>query len=79
MKHLTKIIMEYTPLYTLLLTGFASIPAVHAAQITQDIATNYGSSSIVNSQQCLDNNPYGASNFCIANINPEGLTLNPGQ
>ncbi|WP_039983956.1 hypothetical protein, partial [Vibrio sagamiensis] len=71
--------MKFSPIYTALLTSFASTLTAHAAQITQDIATNYGSSSIVNSQQCLDNNPHGASNFCIANINPEGLTLNPGQ
>ncbi|MFL7033382.1 hypothetical protein BCS71_08440 [Vibrio lentus] len=58
---------------------FSRVSAAHAAQVTQDIATNYGSTNIIDSQQCLDNNPYGASNFCIANINPQGLTLNPGQ
>ncbi|MFS1978779.1 hypothetical protein BCU36_006360 [Vibrio lentus] len=71
--------MKFSPIYAALLTSLAGVSAAHAAQVTQDIATNYGSTNIIDSQQCLDNNPYGASNFCIANINPQGLTLNPGQ
>ena len=71
--------MKFSPIYAALLTSLAGVSAAHAAQVTQDIATNYGSTNIIDSQQCLDNNPYGASDFCIANINPQGLTLNPGQ
>ncbi len=71
--------MRLTPIYTALLTSLAGVSTAYATQVTQDIATNYGSTNIVNSQRCLNNNPHGASDFCIANINPEGLTLNPGQ
>ncbi|HGY9594934.1 TPA: hypothetical protein ACOJPH_002599 [Vibrio campbellii] len=71
--------MRLTPIYAALLTSFAGISAAYAATVTQDIAINYGATNIIPSQQCLNNNPNGASNFCIANINPEGLTLKPGQ
>ena len=79
MQRLSQTIMKFTPIYAALLTSLAGVSAAHAAQVTQDIATNYGSTNIIDSQQCLDNNPHGASNFCFANINPQGLTLNPGQ
>ncbi|PME50564.1 hypothetical protein [Vibrio lentus] len=59
--------MKFSPIYAALLTSLAGVSAAHAAQVTQDIATNYGSTNIIDSQQCLDNNPYGASDFCIAN------------
>ncbi|WP_233902159.1 hypothetical protein [Vibrio campbellii] len=71
--------MKFSPIYAALLTSFAGISAAYAATVTQDIAINYGATNIIPSQQCLNNNPNGASNFCIANINPEGLTLKPGQ
>ncbi|WP_039991256.1 hypothetical protein, partial [Vibrio azureus] len=49
------------------------------ASVTQNIAENYGATNILPTQRCVDLNLDGPSNFCIANINPEGLSLKPGH
>ena len=70
--------MNRSSIYTALLVSFAGISTTHAASVTQNIVENYGATNIVPTQRCEDLN-YGPSNFCIANINPEGLSLKPGH
>ncbi|EGU43938.1 hypothetical protein [Vibrio splendidus] len=71
--------MKFSPIYAALLTSLASISAAHAAQHSQNIAEGYGADNIPPNKQCLDVNPNGASQYCVANFKPEGLTLEPNQ
>ncbi|CAH6831935.1 conserved exported hypothetical protein [Vibrio chagasii] len=71
--------MKFSPIYAALLTSLASISAANAAQHSQNIAEGYGAANIDPHRQCLDFNPHGASQFCVANFKPEGLTLEPNQ
>ncbi|MFZ3407116.1 hypothetical protein [Vibrio chagasii] len=71
--------MKFSPIYAALLTSLASISAAHGAQHTQNIAEGYGADNIDPHRKCLDLNPAGASQYCVANFKPEGLTLEPNQ
>lgn len=71
--------MKFSPIYAALLTSLAGISTAHAAQVTQDIADGYGASGISPHLKCLYTNPNGSSKFCLANIKPKGLSLEPNQ
>ncbi len=79
MQRLSQTIMKFSPIYAALLTSLASISAAHAAQHSQNIADGYGAAGISPHLKCLDLNPHGASQYCVANFKPKGLTLDPNQ
>jgi hypothetical protein len=71
--------MKFSPIYAALLTSLVSISAAHAAQYSQNIAEGYGAAGISPHLKCLDYNPAGASDYCVANFKPKGLTLESNQ
>ncbi|CAH7444935.1 conserved exported hypothetical protein [Vibrio chagasii] len=71
--------MKFSPIYAALLTSLASISVAHAAQHSQNIIDEYGADNIDPHLKCLDFNPHGASQYCVANFKPKGLTLEPNQ
>ena len=55
--------MKFSPIYAALLTSLAGISTAHAAQISQNIADEYGAAGISPHLKCLVTNPHGASRF----------------